>query len=88
VKGVIWTLGDARPLVVHGVQRLFHAPARLDRWIGAPTTSIVIIGDKGSADGVESIANALAEAAVSEPVASAYPEPLRAAAQTNGERAA
>ena len=53
VKGVIWTLGDTRPLVIHGVQRLFHPPARLERWTGPPTTSIVIIGDKGSAAGVE-----------------------------------
>jgi len=69
VKGVIWTLGDSRPLVVHGVQRVFHPPARLDRWTGPATTSIVIIGDEGSAPAVESIADALAEAA-SEPVES------------------
>ena len=69
VKGVIWTLGDSRPLVVHGVQRMFHPPARLDRWTGPPTTSIVIIGDRGSAPVVELIADALAEAA-SEPVES------------------
>jgi hypothetical protein len=58
-------------------------------WIVGPgrrPTSIVIIGDKGSAAGVESIANALAEAAASEPVKSAYREPLRAVAQTDGER--
>ena len=71
VKGVIWTRGDSRPLVVHGVQRMFHAPARLDRWTGTPTTSIVIIGDSGSAPAVELIADALAEAA-SEPVGSGY----------------
>jgi G3E family GTPase len=88
VKGVIWTLGDSRPLVVHGVQRLFHPPARLDRWTGPPTTSIVIISDKGSAAGVEAIADVLAEAAASEPVAFAYPKPLRAVAQTDGERVA
>jgi G3E family GTPase len=69
VKGVIWTLGDSRPLVVHGVQRMFHPPARLDRWTGPPTTSIVIIGDRGSAPAVKSIADALAEAA-SQPVGS------------------
>jgi G3E family GTPase len=63
VKGVIWTLGDSRPLVVHGVQRMFHPPVRLDRWTGPPTTSIVIIGDEGGAPAVESIADALAEAA-------------------------
>jgi G3E family GTPase len=88
VKGVIWTLGDSRPLVVHGVQRLFHPPARLDRWTGPPTTSIVIIGDQGGAAGVESIAHALAEAAASQPVESAHSEPVRAVAQTDRERVA
>jgi G3E family GTPase len=88
VKGVIWTLGDTRPLVIHGVQRLFHPPARLERWTGPPTTSIVIIGDKGSAAGVESIANALAEAAASEPVGRPYREPLRPVSQTDRERVA
>jgi G3E family GTPase len=63
LKGVIWTHGDARPLVVHGVQRVFHAPARLHRWTGPPSTSMVIIGDRGANEAVESIANALAEAA-------------------------
>jgi G3E family GTPase len=82
VKGVIWTLGDSRPLVVHGVQRMFHAPARLDRWTGPPTTSIVIIGDRGSAPAVESIADALAGAA-SEPVGSQYRESALAVAETN-----
>jgi G3E family GTPase len=82
VKGVIWTLGDSRPLVVHGVQRMFHPPARLDRWTGPPTTSIVIIGDKGSAPAVESIADALAEAA-SEPVGSPYIESALAISETN-----
>jgi G3E family GTPase len=82
VKGVIWTLGDSRPLVVHGVQRMFHAPARLDRWIGPPTTSIVIIGDRGSAPAVESIADALSGAA-SESVGSQYRESALAAAETN-----
>jgi G3E family GTPase len=74
VKGVICTVGDQRPLVVQGVQRLFHSPARLERWTGQPTTSIVIIGDKGCAPAVESIADALAEAATSEPI-----QPVRGA---------
>jgi G3E family GTPase len=75
VKGVIFTVGDQRPLVIHGVQRLFHGPARLDRWTGLPATSIVIIGDKGSAPAVESIADALAEAATFEPIGPAGREP-------------
>jgi G3E family GTPase len=68
VKGVIQTIGDPQPLVIHGVQRLFHAPARLDRWTGHPRTSIVVIGDKGAAATVESIANAVAEAADFDPL--------------------
>jgi G3E family GTPase len=82
VKGVIWTLGDSRPLVVHGVQRMFHAPARLDHWTGPPTTSIVIIGDRGSVQAVESIADALAGAA-SEPVGSRHRESALAVAEMN-----
>jgi hypothetical protein len=54
----------------------------------AGTRLIVNIGEKGSAAGVESIANALAEAAASEPLASVYRKPLRAVAQTDGERVA
>jgi hypothetical protein len=54
----------------------------------AGTRLIVNIGEKGSAAGVESIANALAEAVASEPLASAYRKPLRAVAQTDGERVA
>ncbi len=76
---MIQTIGDPRPLVIHGVQRLFHAPARLDRWTCDPVTSIVVIGDKGSAAAVESIAHALAEAVVSR-------EPTPAAAETERER--
>ncbi len=82
VKGVIWTLDDSRPLAVHGVQRMFHPPARLDRWTGPAATSIVIIGDKGSAPAVESIANALADAA-SEPVGSQCRESAPAVAEPN-----
>jgi G3E family GTPase len=81
VKGVIWTLGDSRPLVVHGVQRMFHPPARLDRWTGPPTTSIVIIGDRGSAQAMQAMADALAEAA-SGPVGSQFRASALAAADT------
>ena len=60
LKGVIWTAGDARPLVIHGVQRFFHHPVRIDRWPGAPRTSIVIIGDNNA--GAGTAAELLAEA--------------------------
>lgn len=63
LKGVIRTDGDDRPLVVHGVQRMFHSPVRLQRWPGAPATSIVAIGDHGAGPAVELIADALASAA-------------------------
>ncbi len=88
LKGVIWTLGDSRPLVVHGVQRVFHPPARLHRWTAPPSTSIVIIGDEGANAAVELIANALAEAAVSGPIGSQYRESALAGAETDGERLA
>ena len=63
VKGVIRTAGDSRPLVIHGVQKLFHPPVRLSQWTSAPNTSIVVIGDKGAAPIIRRIREALAEAA-------------------------
>ena len=70
LKGVIWTTGDARPLVIHGVQRLFHHPVRIDRWPSEPRTSIVVIGDDGAGAGIA--AELLAEA-----LRAAAPEPPR-----------
>jgi G3E family GTPase len=64
VKGVIHTVGEGRPLVIHGVQGLFHPPVMLARWTRAPGTSIVIIGDEGAAEAVAHLAEALADAAV------------------------
>ncbi|MGH6922744.1 MAG: CobW family GTP-binding protein [Propylenella sp.] len=66
LKGVIWTAGDERPLAIHGVQRVYHAPVRLGRWTRPPKTSIVAIGDEGAAPAIASIEKALARAAVSE----------------------
>ncbi len=63
LKGVIQTNGDARPLVIHGVQHVFHRPVRLDRWSRTPATSIVVIGDRGAGPAVEAIAAALASSA-------------------------
>ena len=59
VKGVIHTTDDPRPLVIHGVQRLFHTPVRLECWTRAPATSIVLIGAKGAQAAVDLIAYAL-----------------------------
>jgi G3E family GTPase len=75
LKGVIWTTDDARPLVIHGVQKLFHAPVRIERWTGTPKTSIVAIGDKGAEIAVRLIAEALA-ASVLAPTTPAGPARL------------
>lgn len=64
VKGVIQTAGDDRPLVIHGVQRMFHGPVRLQRWPRTPFTSIVAIGDHGAGPAIELIADALASSAI------------------------
>ena len=59
VKGVVRTIGDPRPLVIHGVQRVFHPPVRLERWTAPPRTTIIAIGN-GRADGATAeIADAL-----------------------------
>jgi G3E family GTPase len=60
VKGVIWTIGDDRPLVIHGVQRLFHTPVRITRWPSSPRCSIVLIGDVRA--GAEAASQLFAEA--------------------------
>jgi len=62
MKGVIWTDDDPRPLVVHGVQRLFHRPVRIEHWPAEPRTSIVLIGDKGAEKAADLISEALAQA--------------------------
>lgn len=59
VKGVIRTTGDPKPLVIHGVQKLFHSPVRIERWPGAPTTSIVAIGGPEAEPAVRLVAEAL-----------------------------
>jgi G3E family GTPase len=60
VKGVVHTVGDPRPLVIHGVQHVFHPPVRLGRWTAPPRTTIVAIGDRGAAPAIAEIADALA----------------------------
>ncbi len=60
MKGILWTEGDSRPLVIHGVQRLFHSPVRIERWPGPPRTSIVVIGTEHAQEGVTLLADALA----------------------------
>jgi len=45
MKGVVFLEGLDKPFAVHGVQHVFHPPARLDHWPRGDTTSrIVVIG--------------------------------------------
>ena len=50
---------DERPLAIHGMQRVFHTPLRLQRWVGAPKTTFVVIGDVGARSVIEGIGEAL-----------------------------
>lgn len=59
VKGVLYTVDDRRPLVIHGVQRVFHPPVRLDRWTVPRRTSIVAIGDGRAPGAIAEIGAAL-----------------------------
>ena len=67
VKGVIHASDDPRPIVIHGVQRMFHPPVRLHSWKSAPGTKIVIIGERAAEPAVAEIAEALSESAASRP---------------------
>ena len=44
LKGVVRTQGDDRPLVLHGVQHVFHAPVRLKSWQAEASSAVVAIG--------------------------------------------
>ena len=57
---------DERPLAIHGVQRVFHIPLRLQGWVGASKTILVVIGDVGTGSAVEGIDQALRNSAVEE----------------------
>jgi G3E family GTPase len=59
MKGILWTNDDPRPLVIHGVQRLFHSPVRIDRWPDAPRNTIVVIGTENAQEAVNLLADAL-----------------------------
>lgn len=48
-KGILWTAGDNRPLVIHGINRHFHRPVRLTTWEGEPYSRLVVIGFAGAA---------------------------------------
>jgi G3E family GTPase len=59
LKGLIYCMEYDRPLAIHGVQRVFHTPTRLQRWVGPPKTTLVIISDVGARLAIEGIAEAL-----------------------------
>jgi G3E family GTPase len=64
LKGVVWTSDDDRPLVIHGVQRVFHAPIRLNKWPGSPGTTLVAIGSAGAERAADLLQQALEDTAV------------------------
>jgi G3E family GTPase len=46
VKGIVAIEGEARPVVVHGVQHVFHPPRFLDAWPkGIEAPAVVFIFD-------------------------------------------
>ena len=57
MKGVVQTAEDTdRPLVVHGVQSVFHPPVRLDGWGGQkPETRLVVIARNGNRAHIEGL---------------------------------
>jgi G3E family GTPase len=42
VKGIINVAGEAGPVVIHGVQHIFHPPLRLAQWHGAERRSRIV----------------------------------------------
>ena len=45
VKGLVHTVQNKRPIVIHGVQHVFHEPTTLNRWPGdVACTQLVFIG--------------------------------------------
>lgn len=63
-KGVINTLDDPRPLVIHGINRHFHRPIRLRNWDGEAETRLVLIGLAGTENAAREIEEALSRCRV------------------------
>lgn len=42
VKGIINVEGETGPVVIHGVQHIFHPPLKLERWYGADRRSRIV----------------------------------------------
>ena len=56
IKGIVNLAGEDRPLVIHGVQHLFHPPALLEAWPGEDRrTRIVFITRDVARDTVEGL---------------------------------
>ncbi len=53
-----------RPLAVHGVQRVFRTPLRLQRWVDGPKMSRVAVGEVGARSAIEVVAGALQKSVV------------------------
>jgi G3E family GTPase len=47
VKGILDVAGSDRPVVVHGIQHLFHPPTQLDGWAGTDRTSRIVFITNG-----------------------------------------
>jgi G3E family GTPase len=61
IKVVIRTKLDDRPLVLHGVQRTFHAPVWLNKWPSEPKFSLVAIGSEGATPAINELRKGLME---------------------------
>ena len=64
VKGVIQASDDPRPIVIHGVQRMFHPPVRLHSWKSQPGHEDRRHRREGAEHAVAEIAEALSATAV------------------------
>ncbi|WP_375542519.1 GTP-binding protein [Paraburkholderia sp. CNPSo 3272] len=42
IKGIVNVQGEDRPVLIHGVQHVFHPPVRLDAWPGEDRRSRVV----------------------------------------------
>jgi G3E family GTPase len=63
VKGIVNVEG--RPVVVQGVQHIFHPPVTLDRWPSEDTqTRLVFITRRIEAESIRNLMNAVAQVAV------------------------
>lgn len=62
VKGILNIEGNAQPVVVHGVQHIFHPPVTLPAWpSGDRRSRLVFITDGVSRDLIKKTFHALAE---------------------------